>query len=43
MGAFEALQLPDPEASEAVQRAMPPVLKATVPVGVPLPEETVAE
>ena len=36
-GAFEAVQLPDPEASDAVHRTVPPVLKATVPVGVPVP------
>ena len=37
-GAFEAVQLPDPEASEAVHRTVPPVLNVTVPVGVPVPE-----
>jgi hypothetical protein len=36
-GAFEAVQLPDPPASVAVHKAVAPVLKATVPVGVPVP------
>ena len=32
------MQFPEPEASGAVHRAVPPALKATVPVGVPVPE-----
>jgi hypothetical protein len=41
-GAFDALQLPEPEDKVAVQVAAPAAVKFTVPVGV-VPPETVAE
>jgi hypothetical protein len=47
MGALSALHDPEPEDSVAVQSAVEPIAKATVPVGVPADPEvesaTVAE
>ena len=44
-GVFVAEHDPDPDANVAVHSVVDPVLKITVPVGVPLPEDgaTVAE
>ena len=43
-GALLAVQLADPDTrAEVVQRAVNPVLKLTVPVGLPDPEVTVVE
>ena len=42
-GALVAVQLPDPALRAAVQMVVEPMVKVTVPVGVPPEPDTVAE